>query len=443
MAQKQTFVDLELTAPANLGQALGRHQGQVIFVSGGLPGERVRVRLTQERKRWARGEIVELHAAAPERVEPPCPYYGRCGGCHWQHAAYPAQLAYKQAIVEEQLRRIAHLESPLVRPTLASPPSPGIESDELDAESLPAGPWFYRNHAQFATDAATQPHLGFAAAGSRDIVPIEHCLLLHPLLDEMYNLLDLDWPELTRLLLRAGVQTGERLCIFEAYDDEIPELEVDVPMSCVFRQRDGTDLTLIGSGVYHEILNGRRFRVSAASFFQVNTAQAEVMLDVVQTYLDPRPQDRLLDLYSGVGTIGLSLAEHVGQVIGIEEHSIAVLDADLNSGLLGLQSEDGRSNVDWIEGPVEEILPQLEAEISKVVLDPPRAGCKPEVMEALLRLAPERIVYVSCDPTTLARDGVSLSQNGYYLVEVQPLDMFPQTYHVETISLWQRGKEAG
>jgi 23S rRNA (uracil1939-C5)-methyltransferase len=271
--------------------------------------------------------------------------------------------------------------------------------------------------------------LGFAAAGSRDVVPIERCLLLHPLLDEMYGQLDLDWPELTRLSLRAGIHTGERLCVFEAYDDEIPELEVDVPMSCVFRQRDGTDLTLIGSGAYHEILNGQRFRVSAASFFQVNTAQAETMLDVVQTYLDPRPHDTLLDLYSGVGTIGLSMAEHVGQVIGVEEHPAAVLDADHNAGT--------RSNVDWIQGPVEEILPQLEAVVSKVVLDPPRSGCKSEVMQALLRLAPERIVYVSCDPTTLARDGVLLSKGGYQLAEVQPIDMFPQTYHVETVSLWQ------
>jgi len=279
--------------------------------------------------------------------------------------------------------------------------------------------------------------LGFAAAGSQDVVPIERCLLLHPLLDEMYGLLDLDWPELTRLSLRAGIHTGERLVILEAYDDEIPELEVDVPMSCVFRQRDGTDLTLIGSGVYHEILSGRRYRVSAASFFQVNTAQAETMLDVVHTYLDPRPSDTLLDLYSGVGVIGLSLSEHVDQVIGVEEHPAAVLDADLNAAELPA----GNSAVEWIQGPAEAVLPQLDAEVDKVVLDPPRSGCKPEVVQALLRLSPERIVYVSCEPTTLARDGARLIEGGYHLVEVQPLDMFPQTYHVETVSLWQR-KEA-
>lgn len=430
-----TYIDLELTAPANLGQALGRHEGKVIFVRGGLPGERARVRLEEEGARWARGELVELHRASPDRVEPPCPYYGRCGGCHWQHAAYPAQLAYKRTVVAEQLRRLARIDAPPVQPTLGAAKRP------LDDEPAPAGPFFYRNHVQFTavagSDEQAGTRLGFAAAGSHEIVPIERCLLLHPLLDELYTQLDLDWPELTRLSLRAGVHTGEQLCIFEAQDNQIPELEVDLPMSCVFRQRDGTDLVLIGSGIYHEALNGRRFRVSAASFFQVNTAQAEVMLDVVQRYLDPRPQDTLLDLYSGVGTIGLSLAEQVGQVIGVEEHPTAVLDAAINAQTL-LPVGEKAPQVDWIQGAAEEVLPRLEAEISKVVLDPPRSGCKPEVVEALLRLAPERIVYVSCDPATLARDGRRLVKGGYHLLEAQPLDMFPQTYHIETISLWQR-----
>ena len=427
---KADFITLDLTAPANLGQALGRHQGQVIFVPGGLPGERVRVRLIKEHKRWARGELVELRTPSPDRVEPPCPYYGRCGGCHWQHAAYPAQLRFKRAVVAEQLRRLAHIQDPPVRPTL------GATAVALEDEPLPAGPWFYRNHAQFATDAETRPQLGFSAAGSHDIVPIDRCLLLHPLLDEMYGLLDLDWPELTRLSLRAGLHTGERLCIFEAYDDQVPELEIDVPISCVFRQRDGTDLTLIGTGAYHEVLNGKRFRVSAASFFQINTTAAETMLDVVQTYLDPGPHDTLLDLYSGVGTLGLSLAERVSRVIGVEEHPTAVLDADLNAEALSAKE------VEWVQGPAESVLPQLEIPVSKVVLDPPRSGCKPEVIHALLRLAPERLVYVSCDPVTLARDGALLDQGGYHLVEAQPIDMFPQTYHVETVSLWQRSEEA-
>jgi 23S rRNA (uracil1939-C5)-methyltransferase len=409
---KEYFCSLDLTAAANMGQAMGRQEGKVTFVAGGLPGERVRARIVEEGKRWARGELVEVLRISPDRVEPPCPYYGRCGGCHWQHADYTAQLAYKHEVVSEQLRRLGHLEAPTVRPPL------GMED-----------PWAYRNHAQFTV--ADSGELGFLAKRSYDVVPIERCLLLHPLLDEMHVTLDLDWPELRRLILRAGIHTQERMCVFEAEDDDAPELEVDLPLSCLLRLRDGSDVVLIGSSVYHEVLRGRTFGISSASFFQVNTEQTEVLLDVIQAYLDPRPEDTLLDLYCGVGVIGLSVADEVGQVIGIEAHSAAVADARANG------DAGAASHVHFLEGKAEVLLPELEEAVTKVVLDPPRAGLKPGVQDALLRLAPQRIVYVSCDPTTMARDAALLAQGGYALAEVQPVDMFPHTYHIETVALWR------
>jgi 23S rRNA (uracil1939-C5)-methyltransferase len=252
---------------------------------------------------------------------------------------------------------------------------------------------------------------------------------LHPLLDEMHAVLDLDWPELRRLILRAGVHTDERMCIFEAEDDDAPELEVDLPLSCLLRVR-GDDVVLIGSSAYQEILRGQAYRISSSSFFQVNTAQAEVLLDVVHAYLDPQVEDTLLDLYCGIGVMGLAVADEVGQVIGIEEHPPAIADARANRDSRPAQ------HVRFIQGRVETVLPELRDSITKAVLDPPRAGLGPDVLDALLRLAPERIVYVSCDPTTMARDAVRLSQGGYTLVEVQPIDMFPQTFHIETVSLW-------
>jgi 23S rRNA (uracil1939-C5)-methyltransferase len=249
----------------------------------------------------------------------------------------------------------------------------------------------------------------------------------------MHAVLDLDWPELRRLILRAGVHTGEQMCVFEAEDDNAPELEVDLPLSCLLRLSDGTDAVLIGSGAYHEVLHDVVYQVSASSFFQVNTAQTEVLLNVVHSYLDPRPEDTLLDLYCGVGAMGLSIADQVGRVIGIEEHPAAIADARANAREIA-----SAARVRFLQGQAESVLPDLAEAVSKVVLDPPRAGCAPEVLGALLRLKPERIVYVSCDPATMARDARLLAEGSYRLLEVQPVDMFPQTFHVETVSLWRR-----
>ncbi|MBN1642293.1 MAG: class I SAM-dependent RNA methyltransferase [Anaerolineae bacterium] len=407
--------ELELQAMSHLGQALGRHEGKVVFVGGAIPGEVVRARVVEDQKRWARAELDDVVVPSPHRVAPPCPYYGECGGCHWQHIDAAAQLAYKRGIVVDQLARLGNRQAP-VQPTLG-----------MDTE-----PWFYRNHVQFAVDA--EGALGFQAARSHRIVAIERCLLLHPLLDELHAVLDLDWPDLRRVSLRAGIHTGEQMVILETEGDDVPELEIDVPVSCVLRRADGADVPLIGSDVYHEALRGRRFQVSASSFFQVNTRQAEAMLDVVAGYLDPHPTETLLDVYCGVGAIGLSLVDRIGRLIAVEEHSAAVRDARANARAHGAATV--------IEGRAEDVLPGLEEQVDSAVIDPPRQGCKPEVLRALLRLAPQRIVYVSCDPGTMARDVVALCGAGYRLSELQPIDMFPQSYHIETVSLLERAPGA-
>jgi 23S rRNA (uracil1939-C5)-methyltransferase len=306
-------IQLELNAMGRDGQALGRHEGKVVFVPFGVPGDAVRVRVVEDRRRWSRGELLRVLSPSPRRVEPPCPYFGRCGGCHWQHVDYQEQLAYKRQALVEQLQRAGQIDDPPVLPAL------GMEE-----------PWFYRNHGQFALTEHGQ--IGLQAARSHDVVPIEQCLLLHPLLDDLHAALDVDWPELRRLSLRAGINTGEQMVIVETDEDEPPELEVDMPLSCVLRQRDGTDLVLVGRDFYHETLHERPFRVSAGSFFQVNTAQAEELLHVVERYLDPGTDDVLLDVYCGVGTFGLSMQDRVARVIGIEEHPAAIGDAEANAG---------------------------------------------------------------------------------------------------------------
>ncbi|MCD6554796.1 MAG: 23S rRNA (uracil(1939)-C(5))-methyltransferase RlmD [Anaerolineae bacterium] len=405
------MLELELTGIAHGGDALGRHEGRVIFVPYGIPDEKVRVEITEDRGRWARARLVEVLRPSPHRTEPPCPYFGICGGCQWQHMDYEAQLVYKRVIVGEQLHHLGGLQEATVEPTLASPDV-----------------WRYRNHAQFTP--GPDGRLGFKAARSKRVVPITTCLLLHPLLADLFSALDLALPELERLSLRAGVRTGETMLIFETVNDEPPGIEVDMPVSCVLLLKDGTPVNLVGRNYLVEVLDGRQFRVSAPSFFQVNTAQAEQLVKTVAAFLQLTGHEVLLDAYCGVGTFALSLASQAGQVIGVEENPYAIADARLNA--------QGLFNVKFIEGQVEDILPNLDLAVDAAVLDPPRQGCRPEALQALIDLRPERIAYVSCDPATLARDARKLSDAGYRLVRVQPVDMFPQTYHIETASLWVR-----
>ena len=407
------IIEIELDAPAHGGDALGRCEGKVVFVSGTIPGEVVRARVVEEKKRWARAETVRVLEPSPQRIEPLCPYFGICGGCHLQHVAYEAQLEHKRAVVIEQLRRLAHLEEVPVGPVIDMP-----------------DPWAYRNHVQFAVDEAGQ--LGFKAAKSHDTVPVEQCLLLHPLIDDLHGAFDVEWPELQRLSLRAGIHTGDQMCILEARGDAFPLLDVDFPVSCVLKREDGAYVPLIGSTVYQETLHGLPFQISAPSFFQVNTAQAERMIDVVRRYLEPDPLDVLLDVYCGVGALGLSMVEQVQRLIGVEAHPAAIVDAEANADI---QEVDVDRAV-FVRGKAEKVLPRLQEPITKVLVDPPRGGCAPRALDAIADLVPARVVYVSCEPTTLARDAVQLQARGYKLVEVQPLDMFPQTYHLETVSLW-------
>jgi 23S rRNA (uracil1939-C5)-methyltransferase len=405
--------ELHLTDMAHGGDALGRHEGKVIFVPYAIPGEEALVEIVEDKGRYARGRLVEILAPSPHRVDSPCPHFGpgKCGGCQWQHIAYPAQLEFKAAVVGDQLARLGRLPDVSVRQTIPSP-----------------SPWHYRNHVQFAV--SDDGRLGFVATAGRRVEPIEVCYLLHPLLEELFTALDLEFPGLVRLSLRAGVNTGDQMMIFETHDDLPPALESDLPVSCVLLLSDSTPVNLIGNNYITEEVAGRRFHISATSFFQVNTAAAEELAHVVGEYLAPAGDETLLDAYCGVGTFALSLADKVGHVIGIEEDASAVADALLNAAEL--------ANVEFIEGNVEALLSQLDRRIDLAVLDPPRQGCKPEALAALIELAPRRFVYVSCDPATLARDARRLTDGGYQLVEVQPVDMFPQTYHIESVALFEK-----
>jgi 23S rRNA (uracil1939-C5)-methyltransferase len=255
-------------------------------------------------------------------------------------------------------------------------------------------------------------------------------LILDPLLDELWAALDMEWPQLARLSLRCGSATGDLMAVFELEEYEDFDIEVDFPVSCVILLADGEAVVLMGNAHLTEHVAGRDYRISAASFFQVNTGGAEALVQIVQDLAAVRGGETLVDLYCGAGLFGLALADQVGRVIGLEAAPSAAADFRHNAREL--------DHVELLEGPAAELLPQIQEPVDLLLLDPPRAGAGKEVVAEMVRLGPDRIVYVSCDPATLARDARHLTQGGYGLVTVQPLDLFPQTYHVESIALFSR-----
>ena len=267
------LVDLELTALAHGGSAVGRYAGRVLFVPFAVPGEKVRVEVVETHDRWARARLVEVLSPSPQRVEPPCPYFGpgRCGGCHLQHIDYEMQAELKQQVVADQLARVGGLHQVHIL-------------DMIAAED----PWHYRNHVTLspvpaapAEEPEQDPHssrVGFLSADSHTVFPVEECLLADRLIDEAWSALDLDWPQLRRLSLRCGSATGDRMAVFELDHYEDFQIEVDLPISCVILLPDGEPVVLVGRRHLTEQVGGREYRISPGSFFQVNTAGAEVLV---------------------------------------------------------------------------------------------------------------------------------------------------------------------
>jgi 23S rRNA (uracil1939-C5)-methyltransferase len=379
---------LSFTDMAFQGGAIARHDGQVVFATYGIPGEEALVEVERRSKDYLMGRVVKVLSPSPHRVEPPCPYFGTCGGCQWQHIAYPFQAELKADIVRQQLRRIGKFQEPPVAATIAM-----------------ADPWHYRNHARFSVNR--QGHLGFVSLLRRRFVRIDHCLIMHPRINGVLERLQGKCSGLHQVAIRYGVRTGQALIhpSLKEIDDSIPS----------------------GQTSYEEEFLAHRFRISAASFFQTNILQAEVLTEVVRQKLAPPAAGQLLlDAYAGVGTFAVVLAPYVTTVVAIEESPAAVADAVINQA--------GINNIVFYQGKVEHILPELRERPDAAILDPPRVGCHPQAIAAVLNLAPARLVYVSCDPATLARDLRALCSGGYHLEEVQPVDMFPHTYHIECVA---------
>jgi 23S rRNA (uracil1939-C5)-methyltransferase len=396
------------------------------------------VEVTHDRGKFLEGVIARIVTPSEDRRTPPCPYFGICGGCQWQHVSYAAQLEAKRRQVADSLERIGHIRDVEVEATVAGPKSYG-----------------YRNRLELrvGSDVNGRPLLGLTEAGTENIVPIEACLLLpervkrapKALAGALRYLAGRAELDVDRVAIRVATNTRDLEIDLWGPPGPFPRQAVArtladaVKPSCVTRvlvkddPKHRADLkveVLSGIGHWRERLAGQSFRVSAPSFFQVNTNAAEKLVAAVLERLGADGTDRVLDLYAGVGTFTLPLAEVAGEVVAIEGAGSSV--RDLNANL-----EASQIWADVMPGNAARALAEAGT-FDLAVVDPPRAGMAPDVLRALVKTKARRVCYVSCDPATLARDASSLIDAGYRLVSALPIDLFPQTWHVETVAVFER-----
>jgi 23S rRNA (uracil1939-C5)-methyltransferase len=383
------------------GEGLARPDGRVVLTPLVLPGERVRVRSEREKPGLVRAKPLDIMSPSPERVAPPCPYFGRCGGCHYQHASYPAQLAIKRAILTEELWRQAKIKAP-------------------DHIALVSGePWGYRNRVQLHIENGK---LGYREARSRKLCAIDSCPVSSPKINELIPVLakmlrDSRWPKFVRSV---ELFTDERQV-------QLNVTETDQPVARRFFDWCAAAIPGLVSGVldYSEGLEGDALRVSGNSFFQVNRF---LLNELVKTALPDAEGDTAFDLYAGVGLFSLPLARRFRNVTAVESGAGAVYD------LRGNAERAGISNLRGEQQTAEKFLESQSVAPDFVLLDPPRAGLGPKMVGELVRLRPPIVTIVACDPVTLARDLASLIGGGYRLDVLTLLDLFPQTFHIETVA---------
>jgi 23S rRNA (uracil1939-C5)-methyltransferase len=460
-------IELEIQSLAFGGRGVAKVDGFVVFVEDALPGQVVTARILRKRKGYAEARVVEILKPSPEAVEPRCPHFRDCGGCLFQHLEYAAQLKYKRQQVLESLLHLGGFAHPPVRETLASPQQfyyrNKMEFSFGDQRWLP--------RAEIEQRALAKPKdfaLGLHVRGRFDkILDIDVCYLQSPRSVEILNIVrELVLksgipPYNTRahsgywrhLVIRDGKNTGDLMVNLVTADgrefhkmvDELarqlsqkfPEITTIVHNINRRKAQVATgdeERILFGPGFIREKIGQRIFQISANSFFQTNTNGAKLLYDKVVEFADFRPQEVVYDLYAGAGAIALYIADRVRQVIGFEIVEDAVNDAERNCAL------NGAANCRFVAGDLKETLADAAAvekwgKPATVIIDPPRAGMHDDVLARVVELRPQKIVYVSCNPATFARDVKILGENGYELKMAQPVDMFPHTAHIEVAGM--------
>ena len=429
------------------GEGVGRYENFTVFVRGALPGETVQAKVDVVKKQYATAILQDIVTPSPQRVEPLCPVYAQCGGCQLQHMSYDGELLEKQGQVRDALERIGHLTGIDVLPTLGA-----------------ATPWEYRNKMQFPAAAAKgKAVVGCYAAGSHRVIDVASCAIQKAGNNDILRIVrqwmnDYGVPAyneqthtgiIRHVMGRVGVRTGELMVCLVTTQADVPHiaeligmLREGLPNLTSVVQNINTRRTnvilgpetkvLYGTPTIHDSIGPLTFNISAQSFFQVNSEQAQRLYETALEFAGLQGDETVADVYCGTGTITLFLAQKAKKVYGIEIVAPAIRDAVKNA------ADNGVTNAEFILGDAVEKLPELiESGVRPdvIVLDPPRAGCGEPVLAAIAQSQPKRVVYVSCNPATLARDLAYLNDHGYQPIKVQPVDMFPRTHHVETVCL--------
>jgi len=408
----ETYKALQLTQIAHGGEAIGQDGDKLVFVPYAIPGETVRAVQEEGRRKWSRARLLDVITPSADRVEPGCPYFGSegCDNCHWQHIRYQRQLALKQEIVADQLRRLGGEPDPPVQPTLTA-----------------GEPFAYRRQIYLATNKASA--LGLPQKGRGVIFPVEQCPLWSPALADLVKALAIDRPGLRGGDLRVGEDDDEAMVIVHGRG-ELPELTVDLPVSVVWKPARGPVIPLVGEPFLTAKIGGRVFRFAAESDYPAHPAGRGRLIKAAHDLLALAGNERLLELFGGVGLFSLSWQGEVGEVILVESGAAAAEDAAWNAGVA--------DNVTLYEGPIPEVVRSLTEPVDSVLLSPPRQGAGRETIAELGRLQPRRILYVADDPARLAREAAFFRQEGYRLVTVQPVDLRPQTAQVHVLGLWEK-----
>ncbi len=437
---------VDISGLTSEGSGVARIEGFTIFVDGALTEEQVEIRIVKVLKNYAFGKVLRTIKASPGRVEPSCGVVKRCGGCQLQHMSYEAQLQYKTRQVRDAIERLGGLKDINIHDTI------GMDD-----------PWRYRNKAQFPVGMDGDVMIGFYANRSHEIIDTPQCSIQDPINDivvqtvrefiRKYNISAYDENTgkglIRHIVTRKGFRTGEVMVCLVINGDTIPNYKalVDALISSTENlksvvlniNRNKTNVILgdrniviYGEEAIYDYIGEFKFKISPLSFFQVNPIQTEVLYSKALEYADLKGDEIVFDAYCGIGTISLFLSKKAKKVYGVEIVPQAIDNAKENAKLNDIR------NAEFLVGESETVIPEMYKKGIKadvIVVDPPRKGCDEKLLDVIVLMSPERVVYVSCNPATLARDLKYLSERGYVVKEIQPVDMFPQTTHVEAVAL--------